>query len=322
VIDPYMPLPMDEDLPDPDGFLGEDAAASGATTPLWPPPDATLADLGVWLDSLRSLPPDDAILARAQLLETRMSELRAPPPVERATLLTRLLRAQQLTAKRRRQLKRFEDMRDCLADEVAALEVKMVDAVSTIRATASLVAHAETAEHALFCEYSASREAPGRFSSPDAADPASAEAARRRGRDPDVAAGVCGIITQLLSLPSASHANIGVAHAAILKQARLVHAELTGNPGPTLEPALPAQSAAAASGGGFAPRMAWAAGSPCPDATGGPTLTGGTAHAAAGGQPVSFGGYAVPGSGLPDPTPAEAGSSAGRKGRPSPIHAN
>ena len=60
VIDPYMPEPMDEDLPDLDGFLGEDAAASGATTPLWPPPDATLADLGVWLDSLRSLPPDDA----------------------------------------------------------------------------------------------------------------------------------------------------------------------------------------------------------------------------------------------------------------------
>ena len=152
VIDPYMA--MDEDTVDPAGtFTGDDAAASGAATPLWPPPDASLGDLEGWLDSLRSLPPDDAIEARAQLLESRIAELHSPPPVERASVLTRLLRAKQLTEKRRRQLRRFVDLRDGLVEEVAALRTKLVDAHSTIEATARLCTHAEEAEYKLFCEY-------------------------------------------------------------------------------------------------------------------------------------------------------------------------
>ena len=111
MIDPY--IAMDEDAEDFAGaFPGDDAAAPGVATPCWPPPDATLDELEGWLNSIRSLPPDDAIGAREGLLEARIAELRAPPPAERASTLTRLLRAKQLTEKRRRQLRRYVDLRD------------------------------------------------------------------------------------------------------------------------------------------------------------------------------------------------------------------
>ena len=85
-------------------------------------------------------------------------------------------------------------------------------------------------EYKLFCEYSASQDAPGRVLSPDAADPVSAASARRHGRDPEAAAGVIGIITQLLMLPGATHTpNMGDAYAALLGQVRLAHEDLTGN---------------------------------------------------------------------------------------------
>ena len=57
---------------DTDDLAGDDeddhdddaAVAGGAATPVWPPADATLAQLGDWLESLRRLPEDDALLAR------------------------------------------------------------------------------------------------------------------------------------------------------------------------------------------------------------------------------------------------------------------
>ena len=168
-------------------------------------------------------------------------------------------------------------------EEEAALKVAINDALSTIETTAQLCRLAEEAEYKLFCEYSATQDAPGRVPSPDAADPASAGEARRYGRDPEAAAGVSGIITQLLMLPAATQPNLGAAYAAALAQARLVHADLTGNPGPTLEPAQPAPGHAAAGGGSFAPRMSWVSGSASSNLAGEPLPAAGAAHPAAAG---------------------------------------
>ena len=333
--DPYMSV--DGGAEGFGGPLDGDAAASGTATPVWPPPSASLRELEGWLESLRSLPPDDAIQARVATLEARITELQTPPPAERGSVLTRLLRARQLTEKRRRQLRRFIDMRDGLLEEAAALKSKLDDAHATIEATARLSRLAEEAEYNLFCEYSASLEAPGRFPSPEAATPASAEAARSRGGNPEAAAGVCGLITQLLTLPSASHGNLVDAYTAILSQARLVHASLTGNPGPFLEPVAPAPGAAG-SEGGFAPRMAWATGGTSPATPGAAAdapmpAAAGPAQAAAAGLPETFGSYAAPdfvGPGGGDPTPAEsvsmgrrsASRSASSRSRPSPVDAS
>ena len=148
-------------------------------------------------------------------------------------------------------------MRDGLLAEGEALKHTIADANATIEATERLLKMAGETEYKSFCEYSASHDAPGRIPSPDAADPASAEAAHRHGRDPDAAAGVSGIITQLMLPTAAQSTNLGAAYAAALEQAHLVHEDLTGNKGPTLEPVLPAQGHDVAGGGSFAPRMAW-----------------------------------------------------------------
>ena len=117
---------------------------------------------------------------------------------------------------------------------------------------------AEAEEYTRFCEYAATQEASACVPSPGATDSASADAARRHGRDPEAAAGVSGIITQLLMLPTAAEAsNLSAAYAAVLEQACLVHRDLTGDMGPTLEPASPAQGQLAAGGGGVA---AWVLG--------------------------------------------------------------
>ena len=81
-------------------------------------------------------------------------------------------------------------MSDGLLAEEEALKLTIAGANATIEATERLLKMAGETENKRFCEYSASQDAPGRIPSLDAADLASAEAARRHGRDPDAAAGV------------------------------------------------------------------------------------------------------------------------------------
>ena len=232
---------------------------------------------------------------------------RLPPP------LTPVLRAKRATDKRRRHLQRFIVMRDGFLAEERALQSTIVDAHATIAATQRFLTLAETEEYECFCSYASSLDAPRRVPSPEAAGSASADAARRAGHDPVVAAGVSGIITQLLMLPTASEAsNLGAAYAAVLEQARLVHKGLTGDMGPTLVPDPPSPGRVPAGGGGVPPRMAWAPGSPGPDPPGMPMpFTGAAALAPAAppsatGPPVSHGGYAGVVLGGSAPTPAEA----------------
>ena len=211
----------------------DDAVAGGAATPVWPPVDATLAQLEDWLESLRRLPKDDAILARQGLLSRRVSELRTPLPASRASPLTLVLRAKRVTDKHRKQLQRFIAIREGLLAEERALQATIADAHATIATTERLLTMAEREEYERFCAYAFSRDAPGRVPSPEAAGSASAAAATRAGQNPVVAAGVNGIITQLLMLPTAAEAsNLGAAYAAVLEPARLVHKELTGDMGP------------------------------------------------------------------------------------------
>ena len=92
---PWSPGPLDVDAGmrdggrDADEFAGSQRGdeldgASGTHTPVWPPADATLAQLEGWLDSFRRLPADEGILARQDLLCQRIHELRmplrSPPP--------------------------------------------------------------------------------------------------------------------------------------------------------------------------------------------------------------------------------------------------
>ena len=173
-----------------------------------------------------------------------------------------MLRAKQATEKRRRQLQRFTVLQHGLLVEEDALKLTIGEANATIETTERLFRLAGGVEYKLFCEYSASQDAPGRVLSPDAADPVSAASARRHGRDQEAAAGVSGIIKQLLVLPGAMRTpNMCDAYAALLEQAHLVHEDLTGNKGPTLELVLLAQGHGVAGGGGVAPRMVFVAGS-------------------------------------------------------------
>ena len=297
----------------------EDAVDVGTPTPVWPPADATLDQLGDWLGSLRRLSADQGILARQDLLCQRILELRMPMPAPPADPFTLVLRAKRATDKRRRQLHRFVAMRDDLLVQDAALQAAIVDAHATIAATQRLFSLAEDEEVERFRNYASSLHAPGRVASPDAAEAASADAACQTGHDPAVAAGVSGITAQLLMLPKAAEAsNLGYAYAALLEQARLVHAGFTGNKGPTLvpDPSMPGRSPE--SGGGVAPRMAWVPGSAGSDPPGMPMPPVVTVAPAAASPPsaagplVSHGGYAGVASGGPAPTPAE---SAGHEAR-------
>ena len=228
----------------------EDADDGGARTPVWPPADATLPQLEDWLEALRRLPEDDVILARQALLGRRIGELRMPLPAQPAEPLTLVMRAKRVSDKRRRQLRRFSDLRDELLSQEVALRAALMDAHATVAATKQLLELAEEDEYRRFQDYAASLAAPGRTGSPSAAEEASADSARRAGGDAAAAQGVSGIITQLLMLPTAAEAsNLGDAHAALLQQARLVHEGLTGNLGPSLVPDLPEQRGPAGSRG-------------------------------------------------------------------------
>ena len=266
---------------------------------MWPPADATLGQLEEWLDALRRLPEDDVILGRQTLLGRRIEELRRPLPAQPAEPLTLVLRAKRLSDKRRRQLSRFSGLLDELLAQEVALKAALMDAHATVDTTRRLLTLAEEDEHRCFREYAATLSAPGRADSPGAAEEASAVSARRSGSDAAAAQGVCGLITQLLMLPAAAEAsNLGDAHAALLRQARLVHEGLTGNAGPTL---VPDQEEPAGAPGGrcVPPRMSWVAGTgpdppamPMPHAA--PALPGAGLSSVAG-PPVAHGGYAAPG---------------------------
>ena len=93
-----MTTPMTLSAGDDEDDRDDDAAvAGGAATPVWPLVDATLAQLEDWLESLRRLPKDDAILARQGALSRRVSELRTPLPAARASPLTFVLGATRAT---------------------------------------------------------------------------------------------------------------------------------------------------------------------------------------------------------------------------------
>ena len=118
---------------------------------------------------MRRLPEDDVILARQGALSRRINELRMPLPAARASPLTLVLRAKRATDKRRRQLQRFLAMREGLLVEERALQATIADAHATIEATGRLLTIAETEEYERFCDYAASKDAPGRVPSPEAA---------------------------------------------------------------------------------------------------------------------------------------------------------
>ena len=119
-----------------------------------------------------------------------LPSLGGPSPRARPPPPALVLRAKQATEKRRWQLQRFVALRDGLAAEDEALKLTIADANAIIEISERLLKMARETEYKLFCEYSASQDAPGRVPSPDATDPASTDAARRHGRDPEVAAGV------------------------------------------------------------------------------------------------------------------------------------
>ena len=224
-----------------------------------------------------------------------------------------------MSDKRRKQLRRFVDMRDDLLAQETALQAAIIDAHATVAATKRLLDMSEDEGFHRFRDYAASLDALGKVASPTVAEEASAVSARQAGHDPAAAQGVSGIITQLLRLPTAAEAsNLGEAYAAILEQARLVHEGFTGNKGPSLAPVLLEQRGPSGSFGVVPPRKAWVPGTG-PDPPGMPMPPGSaTAPAAAvlrnaTGPPVAHGGYAGPGAGGPAPTPAEA---AGHEARP------
>ena len=122
-----------------------------------------------------------------------------------------------------------------------------------------------------------------------------------------------GIVKQLLMLPTVAEAsNLNVAYAAVLEQARLAHKDLTGDMGPTLEPAPHCLGKVDAGEGGVAPRMAWVAGGADHGLTGmhvppsDAAARAPAAHPSAVGPPVSHGGYAGGVMGGSAPIPAEA----------------
>ena len=62
-----------------------EAGDGGVHTPVWPPADASLAQLEDWLEALRRLPEDDVTLSRQVLLSRHIGDLRRPlpaPPAE------------------------------------------------------------------------------------------------------------------------------------------------------------------------------------------------------------------------------------------------
>ena len=68
--------------------LGDgDDGDGGARTPVWPPADATLAQVEDWLEALRRLLEDDAILSRQVILSRRIGDLRRPLPAPPRSLL-------------------------------------------------------------------------------------------------------------------------------------------------------------------------------------------------------------------------------------------
>ena len=114
---PPGPAPFDADAEmGDDGLDAEESAGSqcadeaggagGAHTPVWPPADASLAQLEEWLDTLRRLPEDDDILNKQALFSRHIHDLRMPLPAPPAEPLTLVLRA-KLSDKRRKQLRRF-----------------------------------------------------------------------------------------------------------------------------------------------------------------------------------------------------------------------
>ena len=115
---PVVGISSDEDAGEgPDGHAGDgegdsDEAMEGAgvrpgtATPVWPPAGSSLSDLENWLESLSRLPPDDALAVRRQTLQERIAELRAARK-GLVSPLVQLLRAQQASERRRRQLARF-----------------------------------------------------------------------------------------------------------------------------------------------------------------------------------------------------------------------
>ena len=314
---------------DPAGSYRDDGDAVGGdpSTPVWPPADATLAQLEDWLDSFRRLPEDEGILARQDLLSRSIRELRMPMPALPAPPLTFVLRAKRATDKRRRQLHRFIAMRDDFLAQERALQASIVDAHAMITATQRFLTLAEDEEYERFRSCASSLDAPGRVASPDAARAASADAARQAGHDPDAAdaaVGVSGIIAQLLTLPTVAEAsNLESAYAAVLEQARLVHHAFTGDRGPTLAPVPPTPWRVPGGGGGVAPPMAWVPGSagpdpsalrrcPCPPLSLLRPLPQLPSAPRGFLSPMAHGGYAGVVSGGPAPTPAE---SAGHEAR-------
>ena len=246
---PVVGISSDEDAGEgPDGHAGDgegdsDEAMEGAdvrpgtSTPVWPPAGSSLSDLENWLESLSRLPPDDALAVRRQTLQERIAELRAARK-GLVSPLVQLLRAQQASERRRRQLARFRSMRNELLLQLDGLKAKLSAADDTISSTEELLRLAEQVERALFDDLAASGSLPGGPGSGggDAIDPVSQAEAHARGADPDMAAGLGGLISQLLQLPLAARAgNLESANAALLQQARVLHFHFTGNMGPTTE---------------------------------------------------------------------------------------
>ena len=88
------------------------------------------------------------------------------------------MRAKRASDKRRRQLRRFTDLRDDLLSQEVALRAALMDAHATVAATKQLLELAEEEGYQRFQDYAASLIAPGRTGSPSAAEEASADSAR------------------------------------------------------------------------------------------------------------------------------------------------
>ena len=229
---PVVGISSDEDAGEgPDGHAGDgegdsDEAMEGAgvrpgtATPVWPPAGSSLSDLENWLESLSRLPPDDALAVRRQTLQERIAELRAARK-GLVSPLVQLLRAKQASERRRRQLARFRSMRNELLLELDGIKAKLSAADDTIASTEELLRIAEQVERALFEDLAASGTMPGGPGvgrGADAIDPVSQAEAHARGADPDMAAGVGLLISQLLQLPLAARAgNLESASAALLQ---------------------------------------------------------------------------------------------------------
>ena len=99
---------------------------------------------------MRRLPEDDVILSRQALLGRRIGELRMPLPTQPAEPLTLVMRAKRTSDKRRKQLRRFTDLRDDLLSQEVALRAALMDAHATVAATKQLLGLAEDEEYQRF----------------------------------------------------------------------------------------------------------------------------------------------------------------------------